>query len=161
MPKNIATPAVILAAQAMYENGQSTRDVAKSLHLSPATAWRLKHTAILDPEIVQHASKTIADKLLLSATAAVDTYLDKAQAGELTKERPKDLIRTATLALEGAGQYAALSGAKDMLANAFDTYGIQPSHSASRITLEQKVTVEKTNRSSSMQNIKDMNDSSS
>lgn len=131
-----------LTAHALFETGVSIRSVAKQLNISPHTAWALKHRDIPDPSLIQHISKTISDKLLLAASSATDTILDKAMNDELKDERPIELAKMASICLQSAGAYAALSGAKDTMSAIAHEFGIQSSHSASRVTLEQKITVE-------------------
>lgn len=144
MPELVSTPANILTAQAMYQAGSSTREVAKFLGVSPYTAWAFKHREVIDPTLVHHISKTISDKLLLAASSATDVILDKAMNDELKDEKPIELAKMASICLQSAGAYAALSGAKDTLGAIAAEFGISPSHSASRVTLEQKITVEST-----------------
>lgn len=124
-----------LAAQALYEQGYSCSKVAKQLNVSRATAWRLKHSTLLDPSLIQHVSKTLADKALLGANAAVDTFLDKAENGELAHETPMALAKSASILMQSAGAYAALSGAKDTLSQFVDDFGLQPTHTASKLTI--------------------------
>jgi hypothetical protein len=126
----------------MVQAGRTEREIVAAVGCVRSTVWKIKHQDLLDPELVDHASRTIANKLLLGATAAMDTYLDKATAGELNKEQPGRLIKMAATALDSYSTYAALSGAKDVLNNMLSDFGVQPSHSASRMTVEQKITVE-------------------
>lgn len=142
MPELVSTTANILTAQAMYQTGASVRDVARALGVSPYSAWAFKQREVIDPTLVHHISKSISDKLLLAANSATETILDKAMDGELSKEKPIELAKIASICLQSAGAYAALSGAKDTLSAMAAEYGITGSHSASRVTMEQKITVE-------------------
>lgn len=143
MPALVASPvANHLAAQALFQSGKSCREVAKTLGISPATAWQYKHAELLDPSLVQHVSKTLADKALLSANAAVDTFLDKAENGELAKESPIALAKAASVLMQSAGAYAALSGAKDTLSQFVDEFGLQPTHASSKLTVTKSLTIE-------------------
>lgn len=135
-----ATDGNILAAQALYEQGASTTEVAKTLKISRASAWRLKHQALLEPGLIQHVSKTLADKALLSANAAIDAFLDQAETGALAKQAPVSLAKAASVLMQSAGAYAALSGAKDTLSSFVDEFGLTPSATSSRLTLTQQVT---------------------
>ena len=143
MPNLVASPtANRLAAQALFQAGQTCRQVAKTLGISAATAWQYKHAELLDPVLVQHVSKTLADKALLSANAAVDVFLDKAESGELAGESPIALAKAASVLMQSAGAYAALSGAKDTLASFVDDFGLSPSHTSSKVTLTKSVSIE-------------------
>ena len=142
MPELVSTPASLLTASAMYAAGSSSREVAKVLGVSPATAWRMKHQDILDPVLVQHASKTITDKMLLASTGAIDDLLERAVSGGFKEEKAVDLAKIASICLQSAGAYAAASGQGNTLGQLAAEFGIGSSHSVSRVTLEQKVTVE-------------------
>ena len=133
-----------VAASALYERGYSSRQVAKELGLSPATAWRLKHQALADPELIRDATKSIANKMVLASTGAMDELLDRVETGKLNTERAVDLAKIASICLQSAGAYSALSGAKDLMSNLSESYGIQPSHSSSRMTFKQELSVEST-----------------
>jgi hypothetical protein len=141
MPE-VSTTANHLTAHALFQTGASIRSVAQTLGISPYSAWALKHRDLPDPSLVHHISKTISDKLLLAASSATDVILDKAMNDELKDEKPIELAKMASICLQSAGAYAALSGAKDTLGAIAAEFGIAPSHSASRVTLEQKITVE-------------------
>ena len=142
MAELVSTPGNIATAQAMFQMGSTVRQVAETLKISPYSAWSFKQREAVDPGLVQHLSKTITDKLLLAASSATDSILDKAMNGELKAEKPIELAKMASICLQSAGAYAALSGAKDTLGAIANEFGIGTSHSVSRVTLEQKVTVE-------------------
>lgn len=130
-----------LVAQSLYEQGQSVRQVARHLGCSPATAWKYKHTALLDPDLIQHASKTISDKALLGATAAIDEILDQAETGQLKHSTPAALAKTASILMQSSQAYAAATGVRDTLASMMESFGLQPSHTASSLTVTQSVSV--------------------
>lgn len=133
--------------------------MARKLGLSPSTAWRLKHQHLLDPDLIQHVAKTIADKTLLCANAAVDTFLDQADNGELSKQTPIQLAKAASVLLQASGAYAALSGARDTFSAIVSEYGITPSHATSRVTVEQKITVESATHSTPEPHVLDISTS--
>ena len=142
MADEVSTVANLATAQAMYEAGHSTRQVAKALHISPASAWRLKQQGNIDPALVGHVSKQLSDRMTLASSAAVDVLLDKAIDGSLKKAKPVDLAKIGSILAQSASAYANLSGGRDMMGTLFAEFNIQPSHSASRMTVEQKITVE-------------------
>jgi len=142
MPEIVSTPANILTAQALFQTGASIRQVATTLGVSPYSAWAFKHRDNIDPALVQHISKSITDKLLLASSSAVDTILDQAMEGKLAQEKPIELAKIASICLQSAGAYAASCGSRDMLGSMMTEFGVVQSHSASRVTLEQKITVE-------------------
>lgn len=145
MPATVSSPeANRVAVQALYAQGKSTREIAQILGMDRSTAWRLRHQVNHDQETIQHASKSIADRLLLVASHATDTVLDKAESGELDELQPKQLVDMAANALRSAGEYAALSGAKDLMTSIMSDYGIESSHSSSRLTLTKQLTIEQT-----------------
>lgn len=127
---------------ALIESGIPSKIAARDLKICQATVWRDKHRDLLDPEILAHANKTISDKMVLGATAAMDEFLDQVATGALTLSKPGALVKMASNALEAAGRYSALCGAQSFLKDTLAQYGVEPSHSVSRITLEQRVTVE-------------------
>lgn len=131
-----------VTATALLAQGQSCIAVAKQLGVSRSTVWRLRHQDLLDPELVQHASKSLADKTLLGATAAIDTFLDQAQNGELSKCHPLQLAKAVSVLAQSSGAYAALTGAQDTFAKLAAEYGIEPSHSVSRLTVTKQVSIE-------------------
>jgi hypothetical protein len=127
---------------ALLQTGHGPSTVAKQLGISRATVWTLRHQALLDPALIQHASKTIADKMLLGATAAMDTFLDKAEEGQLNQCSPSALIKMSATALEASQAYAMACGANSFLKDTLSNYGVEQSHSVSRVTMEQRITVE-------------------
>lgn len=136
MPAVAASPvANHLAIEALFAQGKNAREIAETLGIHRSTVWRMRHQSLLDPSLIQHVSKTLADKALLGANAAVDTFLDKAENGELDKESPIALAKAASVLMQSAGAYAALSGAKDTLSQFVDDFGLAPTHTASKFTI--------------------------
>lgn len=144
MPQPVSTLANLATAKALFQTGASIRSVAKTLGVSPYSAWTFKHQDHPAPELVHSVSTTLADRMTLASSAAVDVLLDKALDGKLDEERAIDLAKMSSILAQSAGAYAALSGAKDTMSAMFSEFGISQSHSASRVTLEQKITVEST-----------------
>jgi hypothetical protein len=142
MPVVHETPEKLLAVQALAAMGKGDTEIARTLRMDRSTAWRLRHKELLQPELLDHAAKTLANKMILSATAALDSFLDKAEANELGDEPPGALIKMASTAMESASLYAAHSGTSSIVSDLAAQLGIVQSHSVSRMTLEQKITVE-------------------
>lgn len=141
MPELAASPiANHLAVEALFAQGKNAREIAETLNISRSTVWRLRHQSLADPQLIQHVSKTLADKALLSANAAIDAFLDQAETGALAKQAPVSLAKAASVLMQSAGAYAALSGAKDTLSSFVDEFGLTPSATSSRLTLTQQVT---------------------
>ena len=140
----VCTPANVIVARALAEHGKSTTEIAKELRVSQSSAWRMTKDLSVDPETVQLASKTIADKLLQSANVMADTLLEKAYNGELDKESALSLAKASSIMLQSSGAYAALSGAKDTWLTLQEQFGIAASHSVSRVTVTRQVTTVET-----------------
>jgi hypothetical protein len=139
MPRVQSIP---LAIKALAASGMKPLQIAAQLGVNRATVWRHRHDDLLDPALIQHASKTIADKMLLGATAAMDTFLDKAEEGQLNLCSPSALIKMSATALEASQAYAMACGANSFLKDTLSNYGVEQSHSVSRVTMEQRLTVE-------------------
>jgi hypothetical protein len=143
MPSMVASPvANHLAVESLFAAGKTARQIAETLGMNRSTVWRMRHASLVDPALIQHVSKSLADKALLGANAAVDEFLDKAEAGELANESPIALAKAASVLMQSAGAYAALSGAKDTLSQFVDEFGLAPTHTASKLTLTKTITVE-------------------
>lgn len=142
MPELAASPtANLLAATALYEAGKSTREVAAALGIDKTTAWRLRHKTPLDPDLVKSCSKRVSDTLILTATMAAETALDRGFNG-FEGVATKDLVIMAGKALESAGNYAAATGQNSGLGDLLSAFGIERSHSVSRVTMTQSVSIE-------------------
>lgn len=137
----VETSPMTIAVQALAATGMSDTNIAATLQINRATAWRHKHKDLLDPELIAHATKTIADKMLLGATAAMDTFLDKAESNELRGCSPSALIKMSATAMDAARTYTASSGDRSFLGDTLSQYGVSTSHSVSRVTVE-RVTVD-------------------
>lgn len=131
-----------LAVEALFAAGKTARQIAETLGMDRSTVWRMRHASLVDPALIQHVSKSLADKALLGANAAVDEFLDKAENGDLANESPIALAKAASVLMQSAGAYAALSGAKDTLSQFVDEFGLAPTHTASKLTLTKTITVE-------------------
>jgi transcriptional regulator with XRE-family HTH domain len=143
MPAMVASPvANHLAVEALFAAGKTARQIAETLGMDRSTVWRMRHASLVDPALIQHVSKSLADKALLGANAAVDEFLDKAENGDLANESPIALAKAASVLMQSAGAYAALSGAKDTLSQFVDEFGLAPTHTASKLTLTKTVTIE-------------------
>jgi hypothetical protein len=132
----------VIAAQALYDSGKNATEVASTLGISISTACRLRNQALLDPDLIKHASKTVSDKLTLVASLAADEALEAGITGKFKTIPAKDLTRIAATSLEAAGAHAAASGSNTGFGELSAVYGLEGSHSVSRVTLTKSITVE-------------------
>ena len=143
MPELVASPqANLLAARALFETGKTVREVAAELSVSPATAWRLKHSDAVSSDDVHQCSKTLADRHTFAASLAIDTVIEQGLNGEFSKLHPLDLAKLSSTVLQAAGNYNLATGAKDLFSSLVSDYGIEASHSVSRITVTKSVSLD-------------------
>ena len=142
MPELVSTPGNLLAAKALFQAGKSTREVAAELRISPYSAWALKHKDNVDPESVQQCSKTLADRHTLAASLAIDTVIAQGLDGKFEDMDPLRLAQLSATVLKAAGEYNLSTGAKDLMSSFMNDYGLEASHSVSRITVTKSVSLE-------------------
>ena len=145
MPAELPASTQALACS-MLDEGQTVRNVAHQLSISSASAGRLRHQALLDPDLIHHANKHLSNKLLLVSNGATDELLDKALNGELKKEKAIELAKIASITAQASVAFATVSGGKDTLSGFMAAIGVEQSHSVSKVTMTQQISVETAER---------------
>jgi len=130
--------------KAMLANGDSIAHIARELDLNRQSVAKYRHSDLLDPDYLDHIDKTLASKAKVAADAMISTILDQAESGELAKAAPTSLAKGAAVMIQSASALTALKGATDTISDLLQNYGVQASHSVSRLTMEKKVTVDST-----------------
>jgi hypothetical protein len=136
-----------LVAASLFDSGASVRKVAQTLDISRATAASLRHTELLDPALIHHVSRHLSTKQLLVSDGATNELLDKALNGELKNEKPIELAKIASIMAQSSVAYASVCGARDTLGALASQYGLESSHSVSKVTVTQAVSIETTSPS--------------
>jgi acyl-CoA synthetase (AMP-forming)/AMP-acid ligase II len=117
--------------------------IAESLGIAHSTVREIRSDDRLQPELIAHASKHLANKMLLAANAATDTLLDQADEGKFAEHKPLELAKTIALLTQAAGQYAAQCGNSGSMSELLNAYGMTESSSVSKVTLtERSITLE-------------------
>lgn len=117
--------------------------IAESLGIAHSTVREIRSDDRLQPELIAHASKHLANKMLLAANHATEALLDQADEGKFAEHKPLELAKTIALLTQAAGQYAAQCGNSGSMADLLNAYGMTESSSVSKITLtERQISIE-------------------